>query len=85
MANFNCRFNEEKSFDISFKNEDHSFFSGLDEKQISISGDYRDLANKPLINNVELDGNRTAKELKLQEEMTSLTNIEIEEMFKDFN
>lgn len=45
---------------------------------------YNYLSNKPKINNVELRDNKTAKQLGLQEEMESLTNMEIEEILNSF-
>lgn len=39
------------------------------------TGDYNELENKPKINNVELIGNKTSKNLKLQDELVSGTNI----------
>ena len=45
---------------------------------------YNYLNNKPKINNVELKDNKTAKQLGLQEEMDSLTNMEIEEILNSF-
>lgn len=44
------------------------------------TSDYTKLQNKPSINNVELIGNKTAKDLNLQEEVQALTNLEIEEI-----
>lgn len=50
-------------------------------KQEVVTSDYEKLNNLPQINEVQLKGNKTARELKLQEEMTALTNIELEEIF----
>lgn len=47
-----------------------------------VTTDYEKLNNIPKINTVELKGDKTAKELKLQEEMRALTNLEIEEILK---
>ena len=44
------------------------------------TSNYEDLMNKPQINDITLIGNKTSKQLKLQDEMTSLTNMEIERL-----
>lgn len=58
----------------------------LEEDIVSETGtsDYNKLNNKPQINNVILQDNKTAKQLGLQEEMESLTNLEIEEILNSF-
>lgn len=43
---------------------------------------YDQLSNKPQINGIELTGNKTAIDLKLQPIMKPVSNEEIEEMFK---
>lgn len=48
------------------------------------SSNYNNLENKPKINNIELRDNKTAEQLGLQEEMDSLTNMEIEEILNSF-
>ena len=48
------------------------------------TSNYNNLTNKPKINNVELLGNKNSKDLKLQDEMDSLTNLEIEEILNSF-
>lgn len=48
------------------------------------TSNYNNLENKPKINNVELKDNKTSKQLGLQEEMDSLTNVEIEEILNSF-
>lgn len=61
----------------------------LEQKDIQVAipvdmptgtGDYEELINKPKINGVELIKNKTSKDLKLQDEMDSLTNMEIERL-----
>lgn len=51
-----------------------------------IANDYRELDNKPKINDVELIGNKTLEELDIQPKgdylAETLTNLEIEEIFK---
>lgn len=47
-----------------------------------VTSDYEKLNNLPQINNIDLVGNKTAKDLSLQEEMDVLTNLEIEEILK---
>lgn len=43
---------------------------------------YNKLENKPQINGVTLEGNKKSFELKLQDEMDSISNFEIEDIFK---
>lgn len=47
-----------------------------------VTSDYEKLNNLPQINEIELVGNKTAKDLNLQEEMKPLTNLELEEILK---
>lgn len=51
-------------------------------KEEVVTSDYEKLNNLPQINEVELMGNKTAKDLRLQEEMQALSNLEIEEILK---
>ena len=46
------------------------------------NNDYNEAKNKPSINDVELKDNKTAKDLKLQDEMEEISNIELDEIFK---
>lgn len=46
------------------------------------TSDYERLKNKPSINNVTLIGNKTSKQLGLQDEMDSLTNIELDDLIQ---
>ena len=46
------------------------------------TNNYNNLVNKPSINNVILEGKKTSKDLNLQETMTALTNLELEEILK---
>lgn len=46
------------------------------------TSNYNFLSNKPKINNVLLEGNKTAKELGLQKEIEVLSNLEIEKILK---
>lgn len=51
-------------------------------KEEVVTSDYEKLNNLPQINSIELVGNKTAKDLNLQEEMQVLTNLEIEQILK---
>lgn len=51
------------------------------EKKV-VTSNYDELNNLPLINDVELVGNKTANDLMLQEKMTAITNLELEEILK---
>lgn len=46
------------------------------------TNNYNNLTNKPSINNIVLEGNKASKDLNLQETMTALTNLELEEILK---
>ncbi len=48
------------------------------------TNNYEKLLNKPKINNIELIGNKKSKDLKIQDEMEVLSNLEIEEMINNF-
>lgn len=52
------------------------------EEATNGTSNYNFLANKPKINNIVLTGNKTAKELGLQEEVEVLSNIELEKILK---
>lgn len=53
----------------------------IEEENVVIGGEgsrnYEKLYNKPSINDVELIGNKTSAELKLQDEMMPLSNMDI--------
>lgn len=50
-------------------------------KEVSANASYEDLNNLPSINGVTLMGNKTSSQLKIQDEMQSLTNVEIANIF----
>lgn len=55
----------------------------LVEKELTIevvNKNYEALENKPLINEVILIGNRTSRQLGLQDEMSELSNIDIKNL-----
>ena len=74
------------------KEEEIVVWEEVNEKEVATveedtntgTNNYNKLLNKPKINNIVLQDNKTSKELGLQEEMDSLTNIEIEEIIKNF-
>lgn len=47
------------------------------------TNDYEKLKNQPQINTVTLLGNKTSKDLKLQDEMNKISNTELENIFSD--
>lgn len=72
---FDVKFNQTKQYmDVDFKNVQYVNVGG--------ESDYENLENKPQINAIELNGNKTAKELLLQEAMIPVSNEEIDKMFK---
>ncbi len=54
-----------------------------DIKDVPTVISYEDLTNHPSINGVVLLKDKTAHELELQREMDSLSNLELDEIFKD--
>ena len=80
--------NEKQGLIVDIKNKS-SILVGLEGKQpVAVSGmkegagSYNSLRNKPSINEIILIGNKTSKQLHLQDEMSSLTNLELENLIK---
>ena len=69
---------------IVIENDDIEEIVTFEEGATGGTDNYNYLTNKPKINDVELRDNKTAKQLGLQEEMESLTNMEIEEILNSF-
>ena len=69
MARFNASFNDAKNFKATFGSV----------QKVSTS-DYDDLYNKPQINGVTLQGNKNSAELKLQDQMETLSQTDIEKI-----
>lgn len=70
---------------ITLEDDDEEEIGTLEEDFLGGGTDnYNYLNNKPQINNIELKGNKTSRQLGLQEEMDSLTNMEIEEILNSF-
>ena len=53
------------------------------EENTGGTSNYNYLTNKPQINSVELVGNKTSSELKLQGEMEALSNMDIENLLNN--
>ena len=53
------------------------------EENTGGTSNYEYLTNKPQINSVELVGNKTSNELKLQDQMEALSNIDIENLLNN--
>ena len=69
---------------VVIENDDIEEIVTIEEGAIGGTDNYNYLNNKPKINDIELKGNKTTKQLGLQEEMDSLTNMEIEEILNSF-
>ena len=69
---------------VVIENDDIEETVTFEEGGTGGTDNYNYLNNKPKINDVELKGNKTSKQLGLQEEMESLTNLEIEEILNSF-
>ena len=50
------------------------------EEGVAGTTNYEDLNNRPFINEIEVIGRKSSKDYKLQDEMESLSNIEIEKL-----
>lgn len=75
---------EEKEEEIAILEENNEENITTLEEDVEGTNNYNQLNNKPQINSVTLQDNKTAKQLGLQEEMESLTNLEIEEILSNF-
>lgn len=53
------------------------------EENVGGTNNYNYLSNKPKINDIELIGNKTSNELKLQDHMEALTNMDIENLLNN--
>ena len=69
---------------VVIENDDIEEIVTFEESGTGGTDNYNYLNNKPKINDVELKGNKTSKQLGLQEEMESLTNMEREEILNSF-
>lgn len=69
-------FEEETQEIITFDESDDEILT-LEEGSSSGTNNYELLNNKPKINDVTLIGNKTSSELKLQGEMSPLSNMDI--------
>lgn len=69
---------------VVIENDDIEEIVTIEEGATGGTDNYNYLNNKPQINNIELKGNKTSRQLGLQEEMDSLTNMEIEEILNSF-
>lgn len=79
MATFKATFAEESGFDVAFSDRENLKATFGEIREVSTS-DYEKLFNKPSINDVELIGNKTGPELRLQNKMQELTVAEIEKI-----
>lgn len=74
-------FSENHNLDLNIESEDKQL-----ELDIASGGSstnhYDKLLNLPKINDVELIGNKSSSELKLQGEMEALSNMDIENLLK---
>lgn len=69
---------------VVIESDDTEEIVTIEEGATGGTDNYNYLNNKPKINDVELRDNKTAKQLGLQEEMESLTNMEIEKILNSF-
>ena len=68
------------NFNFSLENNEQTLNYGIEN--VTEITDYNKLINLPKINDVELIGNKSSSELKLQGEMEALSNMDIENLLK---
>lgn len=88
MGNFiaKFRYNNSATFNANFSDSSSaSFIANFGASQFIITGDYDDLGNKPQINGITLEGNKTSEELNIisdkhfmYEQLTPTARWEIE-------
>lgn len=78
-ARFNVSFKDSGSFCASFAEND-ALNARFGEVHRVAAGSYPQLADKPQINGVELIGNKTSHDIKVQGEMDVLSVQEIEKI-----
>ena len=69
------------TFNVSFTEIGNTMDVLFGEHVRTVDKDYNELLNQPSINSVELIGNKTGPELYLQDEMDTISNLEIETLF----
>lgn len=62
--------------------EDDQFSASFGSCSQIINLDYQSLYNRPLINHVELIGDKSGDELHLQDHMDEITNIELQNLLQ---
>lgn len=75
----NAKFLDDEKLNADFKDAEQINATFGEVIRVA-TGNYEELSNKPKINNVELLGNKTSKQLKLQDEMEAMTVQEIEKI-----
>lgn len=80
---------EELEIDVVIESEEENLEIEMENDEVKIgTDDYNELNNKPKINNVEIQGNKTLPELGIQPEgdypEQALTNSEIEQLLNNF-
>lgn len=71
---------ENDNFNFNVENSEQTLNYGIEN--VTEITDYNKLINLPKINDVELIGNKSSSELKLQGEMEALSNMDIENLLK---
>lgn len=79
MAAFRVIFQEKGDMPVRFS-EDENISVRFGETKIVETGDYEKLRNKPRINDIELAGNKTSEQLKLQHQMLELSESDIDDI-----
>ena len=70
MATFKVNFTESNDMNVTFG-----------EHIETVTSDYEKLSNLPSINSVTLIGDKTSSDLSLQDEMDTISNLEIAALF----
>ncbi len=71
---------DEEALEIALDNEQDLSVEFKEEVVEVVTSDYNKLINLPSINQKKLQGDKTLKELGLQEELETISNLEIEKI-----
>lgn len=80
MAQFRINFTDSGNMQVNFS-DSNQMDATFGEYVAVVTSDYEKLTNLPSINSVTLLGDKTGPELHLQDEMDTITNLEIEALF----
>ena len=68
------------TFNVTFGESTSEFNTSFGDTSIVHTDNYEDLYNKPIINDVTVQGNKVGEDYRLQDKMHALTTQEIEKI-----